>query len=98
MNGNTAVQLRSSKTTEATADGTSTMVAGTKTFERIIRQGKLIAAAHASVVERSSRAPAIQSSSGRSIGKVRKQATTIAIAASAHVMPKSVKNSPVEPS
>ena len=71
MNGKTAVQLKSSITTESTAEGMMTIVAGTKTFDRIIRHGKLIAAAHASVVERSSRAPAIQASSGRNIGKVR---------------------------
>ena len=98
MKGKTAVQFRSSMTTESTAEGTITMVAGTKTFERIIRHGKLMAAAQASVVERSSRAPAIHASSGRSIGKVRRQATTIAIAARPQVIPNSVKNCPVSPS
>src|SRR5687767_772130 len=98
MKGKAAVQLSSRSTTEATADGIRTMNAGTKTFERIIRQGKLTADAQASAVVRSSRAPAIQSSSGFSIGKVRKQAMTMAIAARAQVMPKRVKNSPVSPS
>ncbi len=98
MNGKAAVQLRSSRTTDATADGMRTMNAGTKTFERIIRHGKLIADAHASVVERSSRAPAIHSSSGRSIGNVLTHAMTMAIAARPQVIPKRVKNWPVSPS
>ena len=70
------------------------MNTGTKTRDRIIRHGKLTAAAHASAVWRSLRASAIHSPTWRSRGNVLTVTIAIAIAARAQVSPNRVKNVP----
>ena len=73
------------------------MNTGSRKTDRIIRHGKLTAAAQASAVWRSS-ARRRSTSTGRSSGNVFTQAIAIEIAARAQVIPNRVKKVPASPS